>query len=89
MTIKSMFSIVSGLLLLIFALPVSVLASPTAQSDPNNAPVAIDDSATTDEDTPVTIDILSNDNDVDGDTLAVDSVSQPANASVSTSPAAR
>ena len=35
----------------------------------NNAPVAADDHAITDEDTPVTIDVLGNDYDVDGDTL--------------------
>jgi VCBS repeat-containing protein len=35
----------------------------------NDAPVAAYDSATTDEDTPVTISVLSNDSDVDGDNL--------------------
>ncbi len=45
----------------------------------NDAPMANDDSATTDEDIPVTIDVLANDTDVDGDTLTVDSVTQPAN----------
>ncbi|MDN2661677.1 cadherin-like domain-containing protein, partial [Neptunomonas sp. CHC150] len=30
------------------------------------------ESATTDEDTPVTVDVLANDSDVDGDTLTVD-----------------
>ncbi|WP_045458352.1 cadherin-like domain-containing protein, partial [Vibrio campbellii] len=34
----------------------------------NDAPVANDDRAATDEDTPVTIDVLPNDTDVDGDT---------------------
>ncbi|MGO4914896.1 Hint domain-containing protein [Pseudogemmobacter sp. W21_MBD1_M6] len=37
----------------------------------NTAPVAVDDTATTDEDTPVTIDVLGNDTDIDGDTLTV------------------
>ncbi len=38
----------------------------------NNAPVAVDDSASTNEDTLVTTgDVLSNDTDVDGDTLSV------------------
>jgi len=37
----------------------------------NSAPVASDDIAITDEDTSITIDVLSNDTDVDGDTLAV------------------
>ena len=42
----------------------------------NDAPVALDDSAETVEDTPVTIDVLANDTDVDGDGLTVDSVAQ-------------
>ncbi|WP_431830899.1 Ig-like domain-containing protein [Salidesulfovibrio onnuriiensis] len=33
----------------------------------NDGPVAVDDTATTAEDTPVTIDVLSNDTDVEGD----------------------
>jgi hypothetical protein len=37
-----------------------------------------DDAVTTLEDTPITIDVLANDTDVDGDTLAVTSVSDPA-----------
>ncbi|MGH1459803.1 MAG: Ig-like domain-containing protein, partial [Paracoccaceae bacterium] len=37
----------------------------------NDPPVAEDDAATTDEDTPVTIDVLGNDTDVDGDPLTV------------------
>ncbi|HCZ9681831.1 TPA: tandem-95 repeat protein, partial [Vibrio parahaemolyticus] len=36
----------------------------------NDAPVAKDDTAITDEDTPVTIDVLPNDTDVDGDKLS-------------------
>jgi len=37
----------------------------------NDAPVANPDATTIDEDTPVTIDVLANDTDVDGDTLSV------------------
>ena len=37
----------------------------------NDAPVANDDAASTDEDVPVTIPVLPNDTDVDGDTLSV------------------
>ncbi|MBN2270186.1 MAG: tandem-95 repeat protein [Sedimentisphaerales bacterium] len=48
----------------------------------NDDPVAADDTAATDEDTPVTIDVLGNDTDVDGDPLSVISVTQPANGSV-------
>ena len=44
--------------------------------------MANDDTAATDEDTPVTIDVLGNDSDIDGDTLSVDSVTDPANGSV-------
>ncbi|HCG8427999.1 TPA: tandem-95 repeat protein [Vibrio parahaemolyticus] len=43
----------------------------------NDAPVAIDDTAITDEDTPVTIDVLPNDTDVDGDKLSIESASVP------------
>ncbi|MDP6403001.1 MAG: Ig-like domain-containing protein, partial [SAR202 cluster bacterium] len=37
----------------------------------NNPPVAVDDFAETGEDTPVTIEVLSNDSDLDGDPLSV------------------
>lgn len=47
----------------------------------NNPPVAIDDTASTDEDTPVTIVVVGNDADPEGHELAIDSVSQPANGS--------
>ncbi|EII3139052.1 tandem-95 repeat protein [Vibrio parahaemolyticus] len=43
----------------------------------NDAPVAKADTAVTDEDTPVTIDVLPNDTDVDGDTLSIQSASVP------------
>ncbi len=52
---------------------VSVTVNPV-----NDAPVANDDSAATDEDTPVTIDVLTNDTDVDGDTLSIVNASVPA-----------
>ena len=48
----------------------------------NDVPVAGDDSATTDEDNPVTVSVLSNDSDIDADTLTVTSTSDPANGSV-------
>ncbi|EOV0853678.1 tandem-95 repeat protein [Vibrio parahaemolyticus] len=41
----------------------------------NDVPVAKDDTATTQEDTAVTIDVLPNDTDIDGDTLRIDSAS--------------
>ncbi|HGS4502601.1 TPA: tandem-95 repeat protein, partial [Vibrio parahaemolyticus] len=43
----------------------------------NDAPVAKDDIATTQEDTAVTIDVLPNDTDVDGDKLSIESASVP------------
>uniref|UniRef100_UPI003F6BC395 cadherin-like domain-containing protein n=1 Tax=Roseicyclus sp. TaxID=1914329 RepID=UPI003F6BC395 len=44
----------------------------------NDAPIAENDTATTDEDTPVTIDVLANDNDPDGDPLTIIAASVPA-----------
>ena len=49
----------------------------------NTPPVAVNDSATTPQDTPVTIPVLDNDYDPDdGDTLTVDSVTQGTSGSV-------
>ena len=45
----------------------------------NDPPVADDDSVSTPEDTPVNITVLGNDSDVDGDSLSVSSLSNPAN----------
>jgi len=50
------------------------------------APTANNDSATTDEDTPIDINVLANDTEPDGDTLSVDSVTQGANGAVSINP---
>jgi hypothetical protein len=44
---------------------------------PNRAPVAVDDAATTAFNTPVTIGVLANDSDPDGDTLSISAVTQP------------
>ena len=44
----------------------------------NDAPVAVNDAAQTDEDEAVTIDVLANDTDADGDALAISAVTQPA-----------
>ena len=57
-------------------------ATASASVDILNSPVAVDDAATTDEDTAVTVDVLANDSDPDGDTLAVTAVSDPAHGSV-------
>jgi VCBS repeat-containing protein len=47
----------------------------------NDPPTALDDSETTDEDTPVSIGVLLNDSDLDGDTLVIQSLTQPSNGS--------
>jgi PKD repeat protein len=54
----------------------------------NDAPVANDDEATTDEDTPVLIIVLGNDTDLDGtlDATTVAIVSQPANGTLDVNP---
>jgi hypothetical protein len=49
----------------------------------NQAPVAVDDSATTDEDTATDIDVLSNDTDADNDALSVSGFTQPSHGTVS------
>ncbi|MDN2661698.1 tandem-95 repeat protein, partial [Neptunomonas sp. CHC150] len=51
----------------------------------NDNPTTAGESATTDEDTPVTVDVLANDSDVDGDTLSVDSATA-ANGAVAINP---
>lgn len=48
----------------------------------NNPPVAVNDSASTAEDTPVTIDVLSNDSDPDGDLINVVAVTDGAKGTV-------
>ena len=48
----------------------------------NHAPVAVDDTAATYQDHAITIPVLSNDSDVDGDTLSIQSVSQPTSGQV-------
>ncbi len=52
----------------------------------NDRPVPTDDSATTDEDRPVTVDILLNDVDPDGDPLDVDQCSAPINGRITINP---
>ncbi len=48
----------------------------------NTAPVAVDDSAETDADTAVVLNVLANDSDADGDTLTVTATSTPSNGTV-------
>ncbi|TFH06798.1 MAG: tandem-95 repeat protein, partial [Candidatus Atribacteria bacterium] len=54
----------------------------------NDPPVAQDDSESTPEDTAVTIDVLHNDIDPDGDGLVIQSVAQPANGTATVGEAA-
>lgn len=51
----------------------------TVEKRPNTAPVANADTATTPRNTAVTIAVLANDHDADGDALTVTGVTQPAN----------
>jgi Big-like domain-containing protein len=60
------------------------IATDNCQEPPNRAPVAADDEALTQMNTAVTIDVLANDSDPDGDALTVSAVGQPANGSAST-----
>ena len=48
----------------------------------NDVPVAVNDSATTNEDTPVKINVLANDSDVDGNPLMTEVVANPTNGTV-------
>ena len=49
----------------------------TVEKSSNHAPQAKDDTATTEYETSVTIDVLKNDSDSDGDTLTIQSISTP------------
>ena len=56
----------------------TVTVTVTAPPPPaNNAPVAMDDTADTDEDESVVINVLANDDDADGDTLTVTMATEP------------
>ncbi|MBT8143377.1 MAG: tandem-95 repeat protein, partial [Gammaproteobacteria bacterium] len=54
----------------------------TVAEQGNRQPGAMDDAASTDQDTPVAIDVLANDSDPDSDPLTITDVSDPANGSV-------
>jgi len=57
--------------------------SPNFQFEPANAaPVAANDTALTQMDTPVTVDVLANDSDADSDALSITSYAQGANGTV-------
>jgi Big-like domain-containing protein len=51
--------------------------SVTVNAPPNTAPTAVDDAATTPEGTAVTINVVANDTDPDGNSLTVTAVTQP------------
>jgi hypothetical protein len=55
-------------------------------SPANDAPDAVNDSATTDEDTPVDVNVKANDTDLEGDTLTVTDVFDPANGTATINP---
>ncbi|WP_432471312.1 Ig-like domain-containing protein [Amphritea sp. HPY] len=55
----------------------------SASTDANQPPQTLDDSATTEEDSSISITVLGNDSDPDGDSLTITSYTQPANGSVS------
>lgn len=61
---------------------VSDLHFATCPADGNLNPVLVDDTATTEEDTAVVVDVLGNDSDPEGDPLSVTGTSTPANGSV-------
>lgn len=69
----------------IFITPVTTTGNKfwdTPISSGNNPPVAIDDSASTVQDTPIDIDVLTNDTDPDGDPLHVNSATNPPHGTV-------
>ena len=68
----------SGIQEVIFEGPTGSLQSLKLDVVPNEPPSATPDDATTNEDTKVTIDVLSNDSESEGDPLSVHSVSAPA-----------
>jgi hypothetical protein len=51
----------------------------TVQAMPNHPPTAVDDNASTYESVTVTIDVMANDSDIDGDAISLVSVNTPTN----------
>jgi uncharacterized repeat protein (TIGR01451 family) len=62
----------------VYGHPATALAAVTVHGL-NDAPVAVEDIALTDESTPVTIDVLANDTDPEGDTLSVEDIGYSVN----------
>ncbi len=50
----------------------------------NDSPIAQNDTASTPEDTPITILVINNDSDIDGDSLIINSITQGSNGTVAT-----
>ena len=65
----------------IYAIQVVALPAPA-----NAGPVAVDDTASTDEDVAVSIGVLGNDTDTDGDSLTVSGTTNPAHGTVTVNP---
>ena len=61
--------------------PIQSVSFDWTVQDVNRAPVAVDDAASTQVDTAVTVDVLANDSDADGDALSVVSTTLPPNGS--------
>ncbi|MEO6652387.1 MAG: Ig-like domain-containing protein, partial [Ilumatobacteraceae bacterium] len=59
------------------------ISAPDIGGSSNQAPVAQNDAATIRQDTSVTVNVLANDTDVDGDALSVTALTQPANGTAS------
>ena len=55
----------------------NVVTPPTPPSVPNRAPDAVEDAPGTDKDTAITVDVVANDIDPDGDVLTITNVTQP------------
>jgi len=64
-------------------LPLLILAIVSGQQAMAADPIAVDDTRTTLQNVPVTVNVLANDFDADADSLSVVSVNSPSNASVS------
>ncbi len=59
-------------------------AAQTNPDDPNTPPVAVDDAVATQRDQPVTINVLGNDSDADGDPLTVSAIGAPLHGTATT-----
>ena len=59
-------------------------ATQTNPDDPNTPPVAVDDAVATQRDQPITINVLANDSDADGDPLTVSAIGAPLHGAATT-----